>query len=181
MSSVQFVKRLEKSSDSNEYYEAESLQMGQHFILETVNRHLLDEIDLVGTTRDVSFSVFPFELTVFENMDQLNQFFGFNKEIRAGDTDLIVGGLADTFMAPGGMLQDGDNDYSFVIGKIKEFRDVRICIGDNTLEFVLAWAETGVGIVPVCLGRDVFDLSKLKENCVVGMNAFVKACLAQFS
>ena len=38
--------------------------------------------------------------------------------------------------------------------------------------------DTALGVVPVAMGRDVFDLKKLKVGCVIAMNAVVKADVA---
>ena len=74
--------------------------------------------------------------------------------------------------------KENDNDYSFIIGKVESFRDVSPNFGDHKIPFVLAMVDTALGVVPVAMGRDVFDLKKLKVGCVIAMNAVVKADVA---
>ena len=74
--------------------------------------------------------------------------------------------------------KDDDGNYSFIVGTVKSFRDVSPDFGDNKLPFVVAKVDTAVGVVPVAMGRDVFDLKELKVGCVIAMNAVVKADVA---
>ena len=46
------------------------------------------------------------------------------------------------------------------------------------LPFVLAKVDTAAGVVPVAMGRDVFDLSNLTVGCIVAMDTVVKADVA---
>lgn len=178
---VHFLNLREGSSDSNEYYDAETVDTEQHFQLETVSRHIIGDAALEESNRKVYVSAFPFELTVFENIDALNLFFGFDHVIRIGDTDMQVGGLSETFLAPGSVLRGGEaqnESYSFVVGTVKVCREVLIELGNAKLGFVLAQVETGLGTIPVSMGRDVFDLKNLKAGCLIAMNADIKADLA---
>ena len=68
--------------------------------------------------------------------------------------------------------QENDNDYSFVIGKVESFRDVSPNFGDHKIPFVLAMVDTALGVVPVAMGRNVFDLKELKVGCVIAMNEY---------
>ena len=51
--------------------------------------------------------------------------------------------------------------------------------GETVLSFVLAQVETGLGIIPASMGREVFDLAELKIGCVIAMNADIKADVAK--
>ncbi len=96
-------------------------------------------------------------------------------------TGLFVHGLSERFSMPGGMMsdrKDDDGNYSFIIGKVKSFRDVSPDFGDNKFPFVLMKVDTTVGVVPVAMGKDVFDLKKLSVGCIIAMNTVVKADIA---
>ena len=179
-SKIRFLKLREGSSDSNEYYDVEAVAEGQHLEIETVNRHT-EPRDLVDTEREVHVSMFPFQLTVYESIDDLNQQFGFSKPVEAGKSGLFVHGYSERFAMPGGLMNENkkaDDSYSFVIGKVKSFRDVAIEFGESNLPFVLAKVDTALGVVPVVMGRDVFELSKLRNNCIIAMNTVVKVDIA---
>ena len=169
--------RLLKSTDSNEYYEVEASDNGQHFVVETVNRYTAPE-NLTGTNRNVYISIFPFQLSVYENIEEFNKYMGFSKPVKVGNTDLTVGGYNEKFAMPGGMFNSDDELYSFMVGKVMSYRDIRVNFGEHELSFTIVWADTAAGVVPVAVNRDVFDLSNLKAGCIIGMNADVKADVA---
>ena len=177
---VHFLNRLPASSDSNEYYDAETEGTEQHFQLETVCRYTVPG-EIVDTVRDVSISVFPFELNIFDSITAFNRHIGFKEHHPIGDTGLTTEGLSETFLAPGGIFSKSENDetYSFIVGTVESFEDVSVSFGKYILDFVLAQVRTAMGIVPVAMGRDVFDIEKLKPGMVVAMNADVKADLSK--
>ena len=178
---LQFNTLRDGSSDANEYYEAETVGDGQHLEIETVNRHAVKG-DILDTEREVYISAFPFELSVYADIDAFNKWVGFKSEITLGDTDLKVGGFSEKFMMPGGLFNDKkkmDESYSFVVGTVVAYRDVEIAFGETVLPFVLAQVDTALGVIPVSMGRDVFDLEKLEVGCVVAMNADIKADVAR--
>ena len=85
-------------------------------------------------------------------------------------------------MMPGGMFNDkkkSDESYSFVVGKVVSYRDVEIAFGETVYPFVLAMIDTALGVIPVSMGREVFDLESLKVGCIVAMNVDIKADLAR--
>ena len=169
------------SSDSNEYYEAETVEEGQHLELETVNRHVVST-EILDTEREVFISAFPFELSVYADMKAFNEWAGFHRAIAIGDTDLKVGGFSEKFMMPGGLFNDkkkSDESYSFVLGKVVSYRDVEIAFGETVYPFVLAQVDTALGVIPVSMGREVFDLERLRVGCVVAMNADIKADMSK--
>lgn len=178
---LQFNILRDGSSDSNEYYEAETVDEGQHLEIETVNRHVVSA-DILDTEREVYISAFPFELSVYHDINEFNKWAGFNREITVGDTELKVGGFSEKFMMPGGLLnaeKKSDERYSFVIGKAISYRDVEIAFGETIYPFVLAQVDTALGVIPVSMGRDVFDLENLQVGCIIAMNADIKADLAK--
>ena len=69
---LQFNTLRDGSSDTNEYYEAETVEEGQHLEIETVNRHVVPE-DILNTEREVFISAFPFELSVYADIDAFNE------------------------------------------------------------------------------------------------------------
>ena len=181
--SIRFNELRDGSSDANEYYEAEVVGGGQHLELETVNRHVF-EGELIGTEREVFVSAFPFALSVYADMDAFDKWAGVKKDVTVGGTDLKVGGFSDKFMMPGGMFQPNkrsDESYSFVVGRVISYRDVEVAFGKTVLPFVLAKVDTALGIIPISMGREVFDLEKLEVGCIVAMNADIKADVAKDS
>ena len=62
---------------------------------------------------------------------------------------------------------------------IRSFSDVSIAFGEFNLPFVLAQVDTALGTVPVAIGKDVFNISNLKEDCIVAMEADVKVDLSR--
>ena len=179
-SRLSFLKKLDQSSDSTEYYEVETADTEQHLHVETVNRHIVPG-ELTGTTRDAFISVFPFELNMFDSIDAFNRWAGFKEPHRIGPTDMYTSGFSDTFIAPGGLLSSSSTDddaYSFLIGTVIVCRDVRVEMGERVVKFVLAQVQTALGVVPVAMGREVFNIEGICAGKVLAMNAHVKADLA---
>ena len=176
--SLEFLSLMAGSSDSNEYYHVQT-GGGAHFIIETVNRHAV-EGSVLNTTRDVKLSAFPFELTVYDDIWEVNRAFGFGEGIHVGNTDLVVHGMSETFTMTGGVLGDekDDTNYSFMLGTVVSFQDVTWKLGEYTLDFIIARARTAAGVMPVVLSRDYFDLEKLKAGSILAMNADIKALMA---
>lgn len=178
--SLRFLKKCNGSSDSNEYYEVEAVSEGQHLEIETVNRHTVTS-EIEGSERDVRISIFPFELSVYNDIDDFNAWVGVTDEKVIGNTDLKLGGFAETFAMPGRLFDDKNDDesYSSLVGKVKSFTDVQIQFGEVTWSFVLAKVFTALGTVPIAMGREVFDLRNLAPESIVAMNADVKADLSR--
>ena len=176
---IRFLNRREGSTDANEYYDVETVEDESHLVIETVNRHTVPQ-ELVDTEREVSISMFPFRVSVYQNIEEFDREAGIKEPIRAGESDFFVHGFSEKFCMPGGMFdgKDGDDSYSFVIGKVHSFADVTVDFGPNKLPFVLAKVDTAAGVVPVAMGRDVFDLSNLTVGCIVAMDTVVKADVA---
>ena len=83
---------------------------------------------------------------------------------------------------PGGMTNPNkrsDESYSFVVGRVASFKDVEVAFGKNVLPFVLTWMDTALGVIPVPMSREVFDLENLKVGCIIAMNADVKVDVAK--
>lgn len=178
---VKFNTLKECSSDSNEYYEAETVETGRHFELETVNRYAISE-DILGTEREVFISAFPFQLNVFHDINAFNEWAGLNREITIPGIGQRMCGFSDRFIMPGGLFDSkkkDDESYSFAVGEVVSFRDVEIAFGEKTYPFVLAQVDTALGIIPISMSRDVFDLKNLQVGCIVSMAADIKADLAK--
>ncbi len=177
---IQLYDLLGGSSDSNEYYHAEA-EEGGHFEMETVNRHTVEGA-ISDSMREVRICAFPFELNVFKDMDALNRYVGFTKVIDVADTGIKVRGLSPKFIMPGQAFSKNkkeDEHYSFVVGTVCSFSDVRWDFGEYSLDFVIAQVDTALGCIPVAMGREVFDLSSLEVGSIIGMNADIKADLSK--
>lgn len=176
---LSFLSLKDGSSDANEYYEVE-LQDDKdvHMDIETVNRHMIEE-DISGTIQSVHLCAFPFKLTLYDSMDELNRALGFSKPIKVKGTDLELNGYSDEFLATGEAFgaKKGES-FSFVIGRINDYREVMIQMSEDSLSFILANVITGAGIMPVPMGKDVFNLQNLHEGSYVAMYADVKADFA---
>ena len=172
LSELEFVSKLENSSDANEYYQVEVVGEDHHVNIETVNRYLVGG-ELEGTIRKVSLSAFPFELNVFNDMGEFNRMFGFDKEREVGDTGLTVSGFADNFA---GCSFDEDV-YSIIAGKVKAYKDVRLSTDKEDYDYVIAWLDTALGTLPTAMGREVFDLKELAVGKTIVMNTYIKANL----
>ena len=180
---LQFNTLRDGSSDSNEYYEAETVDEGRHLVIETVNRHVVSG-DLLDTKRAVFASAFPFELSIYEDINAFNEWVGFKEAKTVGHTGLKVSGFSEHFMMPGGIYDDEkqcDGNYSLIMGSVLSYREVEIAFGETIYPFVLAQVDTALGVIPVSMGRDVFDLENLRAGCVVAMKANVKADVARES
>lgn len=175
---IHFLNRLPESSDSNEYYDAETTEKEQRFELETVCRYTITE-EITDTVRDAYVSVFPFELNVYDSISSFNRSIGFKKHHPIGKTGLTTEGLSETFLAPGGMFSEYNDSYSFIVGTVESFKDVSVSFGKLILDFAIAQVRTAFGVVPVAMGRDVFDIEKMKPGVTVAMNAYVKVDLSK--
>ena len=177
---LRFLKKLPGSSDANEYYDVETAAEEQHLQIETVNRNCIKDYDLTDTVRDVRACAFPFRLTLFDDIDALNAFYGFTEK-SAGYGDMKIGGLSETFAAPGNIVQNKDYEgetFSLLVGTIRSYRDVSVNFGERTLLFTIAQVETALGLLPTAMSREVFDLSSLAPGRVISMYADVKADFA---
>ncbi len=177
---LRFLDLRNGSSDSNEYYNAKTEEDDVHLELETVCRHTLSG-PLVDSIRDVSISAFPFQLTVYKNIEDFNKWAGFGKGQKVANMEFTVHGFSERFMMPGGALggkKEDDESYSFFLGKVLSWQDVRWMLGENALDFVIVWLDTALGIIPAAMGRDVFELSQLEEGAIIAMDADVKADLS---
>ncbi len=175
---LRFLKRLSGSSDANEYYDVEAISGGQHLQVETVNRNRVSRDDLTGTVLDIRVCAFPFRLKVFDSIDALNDFFGFGKK-NDGETGQRIGGLSAVFAAPGSLSQIPDaGTFSILVGTVKSVKDVAVDLGEIKLPLTVAWMDSALGLLPVAMNRDLFDIDELVPGKVVYMYANVKADFA---
>lgn len=177
---LRFLEKLPQSSDANEYYDVETADNGIRLQIETVNRNFLTG-DIVDTVQRVCACAFPFQLTVYDDMDALNEAVGLQQTVNVNGTDRKVGGLSSIFAAPGSLGSTGGSEsdvYSLMIGIVRDVRDVSVKFGERTLAFVVVRLESALGLHPVAMGRDVFDLGKLAPGRAIMMNADVKADFA---
>ncbi len=175
-SQIKFTKKLPPSSDSNEYYNAEAEDDG-HFQIETVNRYLI-EGDLEGKTYDVNLCAFPFELSLYDDMKVLNTALGFAEEIKVGETDIVVSGYSETFIAPGDLFKEdinSDETFSFVIGEITKLQNCRIEINNEFCDFITAQLNTAVGNLTTVINPDRYDVEEIAEGKFIAMKADIKA------
>ncbi len=163
------------SSDANEYYDAESVEDKIHLQIETVNRHMVEE-ELLDTEKEVRASVFPFELTVYDDIEAYNRSIGFHTQVQISGTEYKVHGFSDKFMMPGGLFHDEkDNEtYTFLLGTVTGLRNVKWRLDKQEICFVIAELDTAIGVIPAAMSRDVFDLSELAAGKVIAMNADIK-------
>ena len=64
---LQFNTLRDGSSDSNEYYEAQTVDEGQHLEIETVNRYVVSA-DILDTEREVYISAFNYVIWVWNRI-----------------------------------------------------------------------------------------------------------------
>lgn len=177
---LHFDRMRDKSSDSNEYYDVVTSDKGQHLTIETVNRRTVEE-EILDTDRQASISLFPFQLTVFRDLEELNRWAGYPHKIKVGDFQMDLGGLGEKFAMPGGLFaEEGEEEecYSVLVGTVTSMRDVCVRMGKHDVSFAIAWIECALGCVPAAMSREVFLLDELKPGCVICMNVDVKADLS---
>lgn len=169
---LRFLEKLPGSSDANEYYDVETAGDEIHLQVETVNRHAVKG-ELVDTVQWVRACAFPFQLDIYDDLDALNAGLGFPS---SGE----IKGFAGNFGAPGS-LSDASADgeaYSMLVGTVKSVRDAAIRFGERTLSFSVAQVDTALGLLPIALSDEAFDLRELAPNKVVWLYADVKADFA---
>ncbi len=175
---LSFDTKLEKSSASNEYYEAVTTESKQHLTVETVNRYVV-EAEIEGKNVPIYTCAFPYELTIFDDERALNKFYGFENEIEIANTGMHVQGFSKDFIAPGGALNSKENanvaPWSFVVGEVEDFSDVIIAFGEKEHEAYIIYLNTAIGILPTLAGKDVFDMKGLSKGKIIAMNAYIKA------
>lgn len=168
---LNFLKKLDESSESNEYYHVEC-ENENHFEVETVNRSAIEN-EIEGQKHEVYVSAFPFELNIYDTIEDANKALGFGKPVKIDYMDLEVSGYSEQFMAPGNTL-GSQEACSFIIGTVKTFREVNSIIGEEEVEFIIVQLDTAIGTIPVAVSRDVFDLEKLYAGKIIVMFADIK-------
>ena len=109
-----------------------------------------------------------------------NSSMGFSKPVKVGPTDYHVDGLSDTFISPANMIMKKSEDgESFLVGTVIGCQDVKVNMGKADLTFVIAQVKTALGIVPVAMSRDVFNIDGICPGKVLAMAAVVKADLSK--
>ena len=176
---LQFLEKLPASSDANEYYDVEATYEGQRLQVETVNRYLIRQ-EIENTTQTVRTSAFPFRLTVYKDLDELNQELGFSGH-RGEEPDMEELRLHEHFAAPGSLSQDDalkGETFSVIVGTVRSVRDVEVRFGKTKIPFVIAQVDSALGLLPTAMGRDVFDLDGLVPGAAVIMYSDIKADFA---
>ncbi len=181
-SRIHFLKKLAASSEANEYYDAEVVDQGGHFQLETVNRNACKE-DIVDTEQNVFISAFPFEVEVHNDIEEFNKKTGLARDIKVGDNELNCLGLSEKFMAPASLFQmrtGGSETYTYFFGKVLKIREVENEDFGEKVSFFIVDIDSGMGVIPVAMNQECFDLSELSVGKVVEIKADIKADFSTF-
>lgn len=176
---LEFLEKLPGSSDANEYYDVAVAGEGQHLQIETVNRYFIKR-DIMNTSQPVRVSAFPFRLTVYDDLIDLNRQLGYT-ELKVKALRKNLAGLHKHFAAPGNILHGGAFDgevFSVIVGIVISVRDVEVCFGNYRIPFVIAQIDSALGLLPTAMGRDVFDLDGLAPGKAIMMYADIKADFA---
>ena len=172
---LHFEEKLQQSSEANEYYEVVTHD-GLHFQIETVNRYSLKQEEIFGTDQNAYLSAFPFQMDLYNSEYELNKALGFKKTIEVANTGMKISGYSTKMMAVGGIFTGKiDEPSSFIIGEIEDFRDVTLNIANINVNFTIIYLNTAIGIIPVAVHKENFDLSKLQKGNILAMLADVKA------
>ncbi len=176
---LRFLHKQPQSSEANEYYDVEVEGGGQHLLVETVNRQFARKDEIEGSVLEVCASAFPFRLSVFDDIETFNSAFGFGRQ-EGGNR---IGGLSETFASPASLMstehEEGAGDvYSWLNGVVKSIREVSVDFGRRNIDFTIAYTETALGVIPVAMHREIFDLSELAPEKILVMYAYVKADFA---
>lgn len=176
---LELLVKYPESSDSNEYYEVQTIATEQHFNIETVNRYMIPTT-LLHTRQTVYCSAFPFQLTIFYDVAAYNKFCGFgNTGVNVGGTDFTVHGLDERFISPGDVFQEDKSEdeppWSLVAGTIKSYEDATLSFGNQKHEVIIAQLDTALGVLPTLIGKEVFDVRNIAVGKIIFMNAYIKA------
>lgn len=179
---LEFVTRYEPSSDSNEYYEVVT-EDERHLCVETVNRHTVPG-DILGAKRSVYASAFPFKVSIYNDMAELNHALGFDKRtLKVGDKEYTIGGLSETFTTLSGVFSGGqeteETPWSTMVGEVHSYRDATLQFGHRVCQVCIVQLKTALGVLPTIMGKERFETSKLSQGKVVLMEARIKANFIQ--
>ena len=167
--------KLEKEfgnyADWNRNYIAAECEADHHFVAEAANRFAGSD-ELEGKTVNAALSAFPFNFDLFGSLEELNRCVFGDKVEGEGDP---VGfcGVLDSFTCPS--MRTKDMPFSTIVGIVKGFRDMRMNVGGESFDFIIADLQTGLGTLPTVVSRERFDLEDLAEGRYVIMNAYVTA------
>lgn len=176
---LRFLELLPGSSPANEYYIVETAEE-QRLVVETVDRHT-EAGPLLGTEREVRISLFPFQADVFDSIDAFDRWAGFTGPSEPEGSERPVTGFSERFAMPEVMPEgeeEGDGHHSFLLGTVRDLREVTLDCGASRLPLLLAWVDTALGPVPAALSREAFDLSRLRPGCLLALYTYVKADIA---
>ena len=171
---LQLGSKIGQNSFACQYFNATyGTDAEQQLWIETVNR-FTQKPKLEGKEVEARISVFPTNLTLYDDMEALNEAYGMNKPIEnpklreIGITNIRY---SDNFLA----VTEGKN---MLFGTVLSFRNVMVYISELTLDFVLATVRTTFGPVPVALSKDYFDIDGIHPGSAVAMYAYLSADLA---
>ncbi|SCY45761.1 hypothetical protein SAMN05660668_02706 [Pseudobutyrivibrio sp. AR14] len=173
---LDFIKKLSKSSEANEYYDADVVEGGR-IQIETVNRNAFHG-ELEGKTHEVRLSAFPFSVDVFDSMDEINKRFSQNSKIEDDGTERKVAGYADTFVCPGSIFHLGvesDDTFTYFFGRVSNIRNIECSNLGESFSFYIVDVVSGMGNIPVAISPECFDLRKLDIGKVLEIRADIKA------
>ncbi len=172
-----FMEKLPSSSEANEYYNAEVTGKICQIQVETVNRNACDE-EIVDTDRDVFLSAFPFSVNMFNSMDEVNERFKAKGKKEVGDTGLEIGGFADEFAAPSTFFtagKDSDETFTYFFGRVSTIRSVKCSDLGEKVSFLLVYVDCAMGLIPVVMSQNCFDLEDLDLGKILEIRADIKA------
>lgn len=165
-----FEKQIGEDNYGTPCYEAVTLDDDideQYLHVETVNR-FTGYPNLNTHEADLNIALFPKEVKMFDSIEQLNDQLdpAFN-----GIQERPEDGYTDRFIAES---QEG----SFLVGTVKDMKNVSVSVGKLDLDFLLVQMETALGTVPAAMSPEVFGLDGIAPGKVLAMKAFVSGDLS---
>lgn len=136
----------------------------KHFEVETVNKEIYEAIN-INQDYDCSLSLFPFNVVIYDSLEELNERQGFKEH-----------GLSSDFICSGSLFNGGKEAYSLLIGKVRTKDSACFKIGEEELKVTYLTVKTGLGTLPLVLNSSYDE--KVEIGQIMLIAADIKADFA---
>lgn len=144
------------------------------FWIETVNRFTAHP-HLEGKNVEGTVNFFPNRLTCYPDMAALNRAYGWPAEItdpKFRELGITSVGYSDNFLA---MIEG----YPKLFGTVVSAREIRTSVGSLDMEFVSAKVRTALGVIPVPINKDLFNIEAIEPGNALDMSGTIALDFSQ--
>lgn len=176
-----FANKIRQEKEGYAFYDVKD-EDGRLYQVQTVNNYVYDE-SIVGKTLDVAVTLLPFQIEIYDSIEQYNEVKGISNQIlptfNGNNAKEVRMGVSEDFSVPGVLVANDPNVvFSMVLGRVLTVRKCDIAFSERIITCYYIEIKSGDGSIPVIFSTDLVNDQKIKEGDLLEIMGDLKVDLA---